>query len=292
MTAHIKLEGAVTAQFDPFIDIDWDAPEFEIRRDDPRWVLPETDPVAHTDWYRNLPLDRRIEVGLWRQAGIAKAGLQFESILIQGTQQFVMRLPNNAAEFRHCGQEMIEAHSHIQMLQELINRIGADVPGMSRRVKRLSPYIGMLAYFPTIFFILTLASKEPKTRSQPSDHPLLHLITGIHLAEEERRIGFAREFIVGQLEDAGRLRRAALSLLLPIILRVTVNVTGMPHPKFQRTFDVPDETMRQAFWRSEHSRNLLRDSFTGTRAFAEDIGLLTARTRWLWRLLNIEEGKS
>ncbi|SFN03564.1 diiron oxygenase, partial [Nocardia asteroides] len=38
-------EGSVTKHFDPYVDIDWDAPEFAVHADDPRWIMPEEDPL-------------------------------------------------------------------------------------------------------------------------------------------------------------------------------------------------------------------------------------------------------
>jgi hypothetical protein len=32
--------------FNPYTDIDWDAPEFRVTQNDPRWVLSATDPLA------------------------------------------------------------------------------------------------------------------------------------------------------------------------------------------------------------------------------------------------------
>ena len=40
-------EGSVRRNFNPYTDIDWDSPEFAvIPDDDPRWILPGTDPIG------------------------------------------------------------------------------------------------------------------------------------------------------------------------------------------------------------------------------------------------------
>ena len=46
---------SVTNHFDAYRDIEWDSPAFEIDRMDPRWELTSDDPLARTQWYRNLP---------------------------------------------------------------------------------------------------------------------------------------------------------------------------------------------------------------------------------------------
>ena len=42
---HTLSEGSVHQHFDPFVDIDWDSPEFAVEKDDPRWVLPVSESV-------------------------------------------------------------------------------------------------------------------------------------------------------------------------------------------------------------------------------------------------------
>ena len=84
---HALSTASVHQHFDAFLDIPWDEPEYAIVPNDPRWVLPDADPLGHTDWYKSLPLDRQIHIGMYRQASMVKVGLQFEQILISGLMQ-------------------------------------------------------------------------------------------------------------------------------------------------------------------------------------------------------------
>src|SRR5690606_6992768 len=64
-------EASVARHFDAFADIDWDSEDFQVRADDPRWVLPaNADPFGAHPWYQAQSLERRIEIGQWRQANI------------------------------------------------------------------------------------------------------------------------------------------------------------------------------------------------------------------------------
>jgi hypothetical protein len=42
--------GSVRRNFNPFTDIDWDAPAFAVTDTDPRWILPATDPLGRRPW--------------------------------------------------------------------------------------------------------------------------------------------------------------------------------------------------------------------------------------------------
>ena len=94
-------EGSVRVNFNAFRDIPWDDPAYAIIPNDPRWVLPEVDPLGGSDWYQSLPLDRQIEIGLGRMANICKVGWQFENILIKGVLEYLMDVRNGSAEFRY-----------------------------------------------------------------------------------------------------------------------------------------------------------------------------------------------
>src|ERR1700709_1023985 len=118
-------------RFDPYVDIDWDAPENAVDENDPRWQLdPNSDPLAATDWYAEQPLQRRIEMGRWITANTLKATIQFEQMLIRGVVHYAGSLPNGSPVFRYLMHELIDEAHHIQMFQEFINRTGVDVPGM------------------------------------------------------------------------------------------------------------------------------------------------------------------
>mgnify|MGYP002652195407 CR=1 FL=1 len=63
------------------------------------------DPLGGHPWYKSQPLEKQIEIGLWRQANIMKVGLQFENILIRGIMQYTALQPNNSPEFRYATHE-------------------------------------------------------------------------------------------------------------------------------------------------------------------------------------------
>ncbi|QIP43132.1 hypothetical protein G9444_5889 [Rhodococcus erythropolis] len=42
-TLRLLSEGSVHKHFDPYLDIDWDSPEFAVVPNDRRWILPARD---------------------------------------------------------------------------------------------------------------------------------------------------------------------------------------------------------------------------------------------------------
>ncbi len=89
--------GSVRRNFNPYLDIPWDSPEFKVTENDPRWVLAaESDPIGSSPWYQAQPLEKQIAIGMWRQANVAKAGLQFENMLIRGLLNYTFWVPNGS----------------------------------------------------------------------------------------------------------------------------------------------------------------------------------------------------
>lgn len=283
--------------FDPFVDIDWDAPENKLEKDDPRWRLdPETAPLASTDWYAAQPLSRQIDMGRWITANTLKVTSQFEMGLIRGVLHYAGKLPNGSPVFRYLVHELGEECNHIQMFQEFVNRTGEDVPGMRRASRIIVPILGFLGgYFNILHFIGVLCGEQPLHHQQTMQHrgeagvpPLLHKITYIHLAEEARHISFADEHLSERMRRAGRIRRAGYAIAFPILLRWLIGeMLGQPR-SFAREFGIPRQVFKSAYWRSEQSRRMMAGSAADVRRTAEDLGLRTAWSRWIWRMLGID----
>jgi hypothetical protein len=294
---HTLSEGSVLRNFDPYLDIAWDSPALAIDPNDPRWALsPEIDPLGATAWYQALPLSRQIEIGRWRQANLIKVGAAFESILIRGMMQYLMKLPNQSPEFRYCLHEMTEECNHIQMFQELVNRIGDDVPGMRPTFRALSPLISIAGgYAHTILFIGILGGEEPIDHYQKSviRHgaqmpPTMLRCMEIHIAEEARHISFAHEFLKEHLRGKNAFWRGVCSLAFPLAMRWLAGEIMAPHKTFAERFEIPRTVMRAAFWESERSREILSSYFGDMRMLATEIGLMNPAARSLWRALRID----
>jgi len=289
-------EGSVRRNFNPYTDIDWDSPEFAVVDDDQRWILPDTDPLGRHHWYKTQPVQRQIEIGKWRQANVAKVGLHFESILVRGLMNYSFWVPNGSPEYRYCLHESVEECNHTMMFQEMVNRIGADVPGMPRVLRWLSPLIPLIAGpLPVPFFFGVLAGEEPIDHTQKnvlreggSLHPIMERVMAIHVAEEARHISFAHEYLRKRLPHLRRGQRFWLSLHVPVIMRVLCQAIIVPPRSFFAEFDIPREVRRELFFRSPESRQMLRDMFADVRMLCCDTRLMNPLAKIIWRICKIE----
>ena len=291
-------EGSVRRSFNPYTDIDWEAPEFAVTDSDERWILPATDPLGRHRWYRAQSVQRQIEIGQWRQANVAKVGLQFESILIRGLMNYSFWVPNGSPEYRYLLHESVEECNHTMMFQEMVNRIGADVPGMPRLLRWLSPLLPMFAGpLPIPFFFGILAGEEPIDHTQKdvlreradgrSLHPIMERVMAIHVAEEARHISFAHEYLRKRLPRLSRRQRFWLSLHVPLIMRVLCQAILVPPRSFFRQFAIPRSVRKELFFRAPESREMLCDIFADVRMLCYDTDLMSPPARLMWRLCKI-----
>jgi hypothetical protein len=288
-------EGSVRRNFNPYTDIDWETPEFAVIPDDERWVLPATDPIGQHPWYQAQSKERQIEIGMWRQANVAKVGLHFESILIRGLMEYSFWTPNNSPEYRYCLHEAVEECNHTLMFQEMVNRIGADVPGMPRLLKWVQPFIPLVAGpLPIPFWFGILAGEEPIDHTQKNVlregktlHPIMERVMAIHVAEEARHISFAHEYLRKRVPHLSRLKRFWLSLYVPLTMRVLCSAIIVPPRAFWKEFDIPRSVRKEIFFRSPESRKMLRDMFGDVRMLCKDTGLMNPVAKLIWRICRI-----
>jgi hypothetical protein len=289
-------QASVETHFDAFTDIDWDHPDYAVDPHDPRWKLPDHDVLGRSEWYRSLPEDEQIRVGLYRQANVVKVGLQFEQVLIAGLMQYALGLPNGSAEFRYVTHEATEECHHTQMFQEFVNRSGQDVDGGSRLFRTLAPILPLAARLaPFGFFYGVLAGEEPidhvqkgVLRSATEMHPLLERIMAIHVAEEARHIGFAYQYLEYRAPRLNVVERAVLSVLVPVIMRWLCDEILVPSKQAQRDMGIPRSVMKQVYWDHPESRRFLSDLFGDVRMLAERTGMLNPVSRRVWRAMRID----
>ncbi|WP_018157024.1 AurF N-oxygenase family protein [Demetria terragena] len=294
-TLQTLSEASVEQHFDAFKDIDWDHPDYAIVPDDDRWILSAVDALGGTQWYQSLPRERQIEVGMYRMANLAKVGLQFEQLLIGGIMNHALTLPNGSPEFRYSTHEATEECHHTQMFQEFVNRSGTNAAGSPAWFRRMVPIIAMAgSIHPYVFFIGVLAGEEPIDhlqkeilRSGDRMHPLVRRIMQIHVAEEARHIGFAHQYLQNRAGSLNKVERGVVSVLMPVIMRTLCDVIMKPSKQMVQDLQIPEDVVKEIWWKSDRSAKVLRDMFGDVRMLAEETGLMNRTSRRVWSLMKI-----
>jgi para-aminobenzoate N-oxygenase AurF len=283
---------SVQKRYECYRDIDWDAPEHAIEPSDSRFILPATEPLGASEWYRSLPQPVQSRMGLYRLATFMKVGLQFENVLSQGLLRFAMSRPERSLEQRYAYHELIEESHHSMMFAEFIRRTGFDIPGIPGRLRGVAGIVVRLAdRFPELFFVFVLGGEDPIDHAQrlalanrADLHPLVRKVSQIHVTEEARHLCFARNYLREHVPGLTPRKRAVLAVAAPAILRVTAELMLRPSPALVREFDVPRETIDSLIKNETYRANTFA-SLAKVRALMDELGLITPRTARVWRSL-------
>jgi hypothetical protein len=288
---------SVHKHFDAYADIEWDSPEYALDPTDPRWELdPDMDPLGATDWYKSLPADKRARLGCEMVASKMKLGLIFENILKQGLLGFAMTLPNGAPEFRYAYHEVIEEAQHSLMFQEFVNRTGYDAPGMSRFDRPGMRWIVSLGRrFPQLFFLFVLGGEDPidyvqrrELRSDREIHPLLERIMRIHVTEEARHLSFARHYLKRTVPTLGRVRKAQLAIMAPLILGQMAQLMLKPSRRLVQRYDIPKHVLDEAYANNPNHHKETVASLQKVKKLCKELGLLSFPYTRIWSAVGLD----
>lgn len=283
---------SVKKHYRAYEDIDWDAPQNAIRRDDPRFELGEEEGLGATEWYRSQPAAVRAELGLTGIVSAMKVGVVFENVLQRGMLEFAFQLDNRSPEFRYAYHEVIEEGHHSLMFQEFINRSGLDPRGVDRMTELGTRFVVSLGRrFPELFFFFVLGGEEPidfaqkqSLRSGKEHHPLLAQIMKIHITEEARHLCFARNYLQRNVPQLGWFARQRLAYMIPVILGEMASMMLEPGPAMIRKFDIPASVIREAYRDNPEHERRVRASLASVAKLCIELGLLNERNVWFWKL--------
>lgn len=282
---------SVRKHYDAYADIDWDAPENQIRKDDPRFEMPSDFGLGATAWYKSQEPAVRAELGLTGTVGAMKTGVIFENLLQRGLLEFASRLPNRTPEFRYAYHEVIEEGQHSLMFQEFVNRSGLDPRGLTGMAELGGRYVASLGRrFPELFFFFVLGGEEPidfaqkqALRSDRDLHPLLVRIMKIHITEEARHLCFARNYLHQNVPKLGPVARERLSLMIPMILGEMAAMMLEPGPSMIRRFSIPEQVLRETYRENIEHKYRVRASLASVAKLCIELGLLDRRRAFYWK---------
>lgn len=282
-------------RFDAYEDVPWDDPGFALDLDDPRLELLGSDPLGATEWYREQSGPIRRRLGLHLVCSQLRLGMEFEAVLSEGLLELGRTLAIDDPARRYVLHEVIEEAQHTLMFRELVLRAGLPTHGL-RGVERLHSYtVPKLARsFPEYFFFFVLGGEAPvdhlqraALREGDAIHPLIERVMRIHVTEEARHLSFAETFLRERVPRLGGLKRAFLSIRVPIILGEMSKQMLLPPRWLVDEYRIPVEVRREAYRHGPLHRGRLVDGAAKVRRLCEDIGLTGSLSDRLWRLWGI-----
>lgn len=288
-------------RWDPFIEIDWKSPDNDIKMDDERWILPKGFDIGAHPWYQALPVERQIEIGLYRYAHTCTVGWQFEQALVEGIMSYASVQPKESREARYAIHEATEETHHIQMFREFVQHTGVDTKGAPTWFLRAADMVKPVARrLPVGFWTTVLAGEEPidytqqllieQAKDHPI-HPLIHKVMEIHIKEEARHISFAETYLKRHVhkDKMSRMQRLALTALYPFVMRVAADVILRPSKEAIKDMGIPAEVAKEVWWDSNESQEFFQELFLRSRKLADELGIRGRMGRAAWRMAGLEK---
>jgi hypothetical protein len=285
-TATRLLGSSSRNSYDPDLDIDWDAP---VDLDMKFMPLERTSLYGTTLWDR-MSEEQRYELSRQELASVASTGLWFEIILIQMLARWAYHQDPQDPRTQYALAEIGDETRHVLMFAKAIARIGSPTYRPSNFVHQLARLYKATARGPALFAPVLVAEEitdrlQRETVNDESVHPLVRMVSRIHIVEEARHVRFAREEVARQMANVGFVGKVVSNLASAIVASFVAASLISPDVYEQVGLD-PVEAARAAR-NNPHWHESRRWMAEKIMAFLDEQGMLTWYTRPIYELAHL-----
>jgi hypothetical protein len=281
-TAARLLNSSAKNSYDPYLDIDWNAPLVEGK---PFMPLERVSLYGTALWDRLTP-EQRVELSKHEIASIMSVGLWFEIVLMHMLSRYVFDLDARSEHAQYALTEIGDETRHSVMFARAAERLGVPRYGVPRVMHRLAKFYGATASGPSMFASVLVAEEttDRLQRSMMEDddiQPLIRAVNRIHVVEEARHVRYAKEEV---LRTVPKLSRAALARHRFRTAAVSYGVIdGLVDPRVYRSVGIAPREGRAAALANPHFQETRRWMGAKIVPFLRDAGLIGGPTEYFWR---------
>lgn len=276
------LKSSAKQSYDPEVDIDWEAPLV-----DGLWYMqPERMSLFGTPLWERLSEEQRIELSKHEVASISSVGVWFELILMQLMVRDLYSTDPREQRMHYALTEVADECRHSLMFGKAIDKVGAPAYGPPTYVHRLGRTmktigVGVSAYASILVAEEILDRWQRELMKDERVQPLVRMVCRVHVLEEARHMTFAREEVERMLPSLGRValtwHQATLAQTALCVSRSLVN------PEVYRAVGLDPREARRTALANPHYRETLRWMGERVTAYFDDLGLIPAHQRGVWR---------
>jgi hypothetical protein len=285
-TAVRLLGSSARNSYDPDLDIDWDAP-VEL---DMKFMPLERTSLYGTALWDRMTEEQHYELSRQELASVASTGLWFEIILIQMLARWAYHQDPQDPRTQYALAEIGDETRHVLMFAKAIARIGTPTYRPSNFVHQLARLYKATARGPALFAPVLVAEEitdrlQRETVNDETVHPLVRMVSRIHIVEEARHVRFAREEVARQTANLGFIGKVISNLSSAVVASFVASSLISPDVYRQVGLD-PAEAVRAArsnpHW--HESRRWMAEKIM---AFLDDQGMLTWYTKPIYELAHL-----
>jgi hypothetical protein len=285
-TATRLLGSSARNSYDPDLDIDWDAP-VDL---DMKFMPFERTSLYGTPLWDRMSEQQRVELSRQELASVAGTGLWFEIILIQLLARWAYHQDPQDPRTQYALTEIGDETRHVLMFAKAVSRLGTPTYRPSTFVHQLARLYKATARGPALFAPVLVAEEitdrlQRETVNDETVHPLVRMVSRIHIVEEARHVRFAREEVARQMAKAGPLAKVIGNLASAVVASFVAE--SLISPDVYRTVGLDvDEALRAARTNPNwhESRRWMAEKIM---SFLSDQGMLTWYTKPIYGLAHL-----
>ncbi|TSD96594.1 2Fe-2S iron-sulfur cluster binding domain-containing protein [Skermania sp. ID1734] len=196
------LKSALKQSYDPWTDIDWDAPLVE----NAPFLPLHRSTLYGTDLWDEMTPEQRVQLTRHESASIASSGIWFEMILMQLVLRAAYDMDPRTAHMHWALTEIADECHHSIMFGKALARTGMPPHRHSKMFNELGRIFKSITWGPSSYAAILVAEEilDEAQREMMTDEtvePLVRRVSQIHVTEEARHIRFAREQIADMMSQ-------------------------------------------------------------------------------------------
>ena len=281
---HHLVDAAHRKSFDPYRHIDW-----EVRFDDSRFYFPENLVTLYgTPLWESMTRAERVRLSLHEAASTLGTGIWFENLLCFKLTDYLTNISPHDAHFYWMQIEVADECRHSMMFAEVIKRANAPWyrPRFGNMMTIFSKYLTPKASMIMGALIAEAVTDYLNRRvaQDPDCHPVMRELSRIHIVEEARHIGYAREWLKNNWPKLGLVQREWTRGDALVSTRIMASI--LVHPDVYKNCCLPPEARRMARKNLNTRKTVLAMSAEVTK-FLSELGVIGARQVPQWRALGL-----
>jgi len=277
------LRASAARSLDPDVEVDWSAPEVPGMFFMPEHLIS----LYGTPTYAAMTREHRIELSRHEVASIAAAGIWFELVLDQLLLRHIYREDPRSPHVRYALTEVEDEMRHSKMFARLIETLGTPLYGPRPLQRRLGTAVKSAARGADAF-VTALIAEEVLDAGQrvlardESVQPLTRQVCALHVAEEARHVGFARDELSRRMTTMSPARRE-VSRTFALLASWFIS-ESMVNPAVYASVGIDPRAAVREVRRSPHRQEVEAQLARRLTRFLGEAGLIGGPTAALWRV--------
>jgi hypothetical protein len=274
------VDAAHRKSFDPYKTIDWNVP-FDLER---FYLPPDMVSLYGTPMWDQMTREQQVKLSMHEACSALATGIWFETQLSMKFMDYLINTSPHDPHFYWMQIEVADECRHSMMFGELIRHTG--VPWYKPRFSNL--FVAFTKYLtPKASMILgTLAAEDitdylnRRIAQDPECHPAMRELSKIHIVEEARHLGYARQWLKENWPSMGKVRRATAKR--DVLVSTAIIIWELVHPDIYKNVGLPPEAAQMAKHNPNRKR-MKREMAQELVEFLSEIDVIDDKFASRWR---------